>query len=190
MGRGYQRRGRSRERQIRESYTLQLRRGLEGCLAARCGRESLRAGEGAGRWAAALATVTEWGCRSLMVFNVAACGLPELPAAEEPPSRVGRKCTYTSQGRAAAWLNFLCIDVVKLDLDALVAPATARLLYSIHRHRQSEASLDARTASAAQLAMSLLRSRRPHAAATTPTPAPAHSGCVQIHREREEANAR
>lgn len=85
MGRGYQRRGRSRERQIRESYTLQLRRGLEGCLAARCGRESLRAGEGAGRWAAALATVTEWGCRSLMVFNVAACGLPELPAAEETP---------------------------------------------------------------------------------------------------------
>ena len=59
--------------------------GLEGGLAARCGRESLRAGEGAGRWAAALATVTEWGCRSLMVFNVAACGLPELPAAEEAP---------------------------------------------------------------------------------------------------------
>ena len=133
-------------------------------------------------------------------LRLAACGLPELPAAEEAPQSsddlVERKCTHTSQGWAAAWLNFLCIDVVELDFDALLAPATARLLYPIHRHshrhrhRQSEALLDARTASAAQLAMLLLRSRRPHAAATTPTPASAHSGCVQIHREREEANAR
>ena len=53
-----------------------------------CGQE--RAG-GAGRWAAALATVTVWGCRSLVVFNVAACGLRLARAARggggPPPSR-------------------------------------------------------------------------------------------------------
>jgi hypothetical protein len=87
-----------------------------------CGQERAL---GAGRWAAALATVTEWGCRSLMVFNVAACGLRLARAARgggaqeppHPPVAVGRKCTHTSQGRAAAaaWLNFLCIDVDEMD---------------------------------------------------------------------------
>ena len=167
-------------------------------MAARCGREGLRAGEGRGRWA--LGGCTRDGDRVGLsqLDGVQCCGLRLARAARGggpaggPPVESGGSARtlgtrVKAQGRAAAWLNFLCIDVV--ELNALVAPAIARLRSPIHRHRQSEALLDARTASAAQLAMSFLRGRRPHAAATTPTPASAHPGCVQIHREREKTIA-